>query len=924
MRSAGPEPPTLDQRRDTAVPTADSAGLRGVDGDRADDGVRSPGSSADRERGEGGASGRAGRVGGGELRVGPYRVVRVIGAGGMGAVFEAWDDRLGRRVAIKSIHPRHRLDARAKTRFLREARILSALEHPNICRLYDYIETAEGDYLVLEYIDGRPLAEAARDLPRSARLEIAQQVANVLVAAHAAGIVHRDLKPDNILVTGEGVAKVLDFGIARRTEDGIVADGEARLEAVGGDPHDVHGHPSTEALEVTAAGDLVGTPMYMAPEQARGAEPTPAGDIYAFGLVLAELLSGARPRVRREGDGAASLVEQAARGEWLRPKLRDRELDRLIGDLTRLVPAERPGASEAVRRLARRRRRPVRRAAWAAGALMLALGLAGAAKYTFDLESERAVAIAAQREAEDLIGFMAEELRAQLAPVGRLDVLGAVAERIIDYYAARDPATLDDAQRHKYAKGLQLIGEVQIYRNDADLASAERAFVDAARLLEALAAADPRNGGVLKSLGAAHFWIGSIAYRRGDLAGATREFEAYHDLAKRLVALDGSSAEWQLELGYAQSNLVQVYRDRGDLDASRSALDASLVTKRRVVELSPDDASARRSLANGLTYVAQDRLRAGDLDGALEAMGESIELVRAGGSAGPDAEERYRFAVAAVLRGEMLLNAGRSEAALQDFRHASEALRSLLEIEPSNGDWQRELAICQRWSGHALERLGRVAEARASLDVGRRILDELVTFAPEQVRWQVDLGWMEWELARFEKRAGNDAVAAAHARSARTLFDGIVAASAEGELRDRLAIGAAEAALFEGRIALRRNDSEQARRHAELALERLPLPERLSRDSTIAAEQLRIESLVLLGRTEEAGAAVERLGGRDRLPANLLELIGATTPALPAAGATGPQAMRPRFRGPRGRAEAQTTGLSHSILRMAATSLTTP
>jgi Tol biopolymer transport system component/predicted Ser/Thr protein kinase len=197
-------------------------------------------------------------------RLGPYEILSPLGAGGMGEVYSARDTRLGRTVAIK------RTQARFSDRFQREARAISALNHPNICQLYD----VGPDYLVMELVDGSPVA--AVETPRKL-IDLSVQMADGLSAAHAAGIVHRDLKPDNILVTRDGRVKILDFGLA--TERG--ARGSSAEETV--------------LATGTAPGTILGTVAYMSPEQARGEAPlTPQSDQFALGLILYELAAGRR------------------------------------------------------------------------------------------------------------------------------------------------------------------------------------------------------------------------------------------------------------------------------------------------------------------------------------------------------------------------------------------------------------------------------------------------------------------------------------------------------------------------------------------------------------------------------------------------------------------------------------------------------
>jgi eukaryotic-like serine/threonine-protein kinase len=214
-------------------------------------------------------------------QLGPYKIEAPIGAGGMGEVFRATDTRLHRTVAIK-ILPRDQVaDADRKKRFLQEARAASALNHPNIVTLYDIASDNGIDYLVMEYVSGKSLDKliTSKGLPPAEALNYAQQIANGLAAAHAAGIVHRDMKPGNVMVTAESQVKILDFGLAKLTEHAASAEGETR----------------TQESALTEAGTVMGTVAYMSPEQASARPLDHRTDIFSLGVMLYEMLAGTRP-----------------------------------------------------------------------------------------------------------------------------------------------------------------------------------------------------------------------------------------------------------------------------------------------------------------------------------------------------------------------------------------------------------------------------------------------------------------------------------------------------------------------------------------------------------------------------------------------------------------------------------------------------
>ena len=282
-------------------------------------------------------------------RLGPYEIVAFLGAGGMGEVYRAKDVRLNRSVAIKTLAAGLQSTAQLRERFEREAKAVAALSHPHICTLHDVGRQDDIDFLVMEHLEGetlaarlarRPVRSAApaappastapdartpgvrishsasrfEPLPLDETLHIATQLADALTAAHRAGVVHRDLKPGNLMLTKRGLV-VLDFGLAKLT---------ASQSTV----HDAQ--TTTDTHPLTNAGAMLGTLPYMAPEQLEGRDADARTDIFAFGAILFEMVTGRRAFA---GDSQASLMAAI--------------LEREPAPLTVLAPGTPPGARPA-------------------------------------------------------------------------------------------------------------------------------------------------------------------------------------------------------------------------------------------------------------------------------------------------------------------------------------------------------------------------------------------------------------------------------------------------------------------------------------------------------------------------------------------------------------------------------------------------
>lgn len=256
-------------------------------------------------------------------RVGPYIILDTLGTGGMGEVYRAHDERLGRDVAIKRLTSPAIDSDDARGRVLREARAAAALSHPNIAAVFDVLDTPDGLAIVMEFVPGESLAVrlARGPLPPAEALQIGMQIADALAEAHERGIIHRDLKPANVHLTPGGKAKILDFGIAQAVSN---------LEALAGD------RPGTEA------GRIIGTPGYMAPEQMSGGSADARTDIYGLGLLLFEMLTGRRPFEQRDlfARARAVLGGTVPRVRDVDPSLPD-EVSAVVARAIALAPDDR-------------------------------------------------------------------------------------------------------------------------------------------------------------------------------------------------------------------------------------------------------------------------------------------------------------------------------------------------------------------------------------------------------------------------------------------------------------------------------------------------------------------------------------------------------------------------------------------------------
>jgi serine/threonine-protein kinase len=530
-------------------------------------------------------------------RLGPYVIARPLGHGGMGNVFEAHDPRLNRRVAIKTLRPELLADSRARRRFDREARAISALSHPNICAVFDVGHQDGADFLVMEYVDGEPLSTIVerRPLDEATLVGYAGQIADAVAEAHDHGILHRDIKPHNVMITSRGHVKVLDFGLA------TVVAGAAGEDAT--------------ISSLSTVGERPGTPAYMSPEQVRGEPLDAATDVFSFGILLYEALSGRNPFRRTSAVETMSAILSSApapirqlvpavssgferviagcleRERARRPTFRQiaRELDtaKMVASGPPAASQERPGAATPSGQ-----RWGARTGLLFGTAALIVLALASGAEW---LLRSRGAAAAPQVMAvlplkplttsagENAYGLgIADSLITRLSGNPRLTVRPTSAIR---RYATQDVDAL--AAARELGADVVLDGS---WHRDADRF---RITANLLRVVDGLS-----------------LWAHTYDFSTADL------FAIQDDVSKQMVGalrlqLDPERAARMKRAGTSNPEAYEAFArgqfyfsDRGFSAASRTNSDKAITMWQRAVQLDPDYAQAHASLGYGYAWTA--------------------------------------------------------------------------------------------------------------------------------------------------------------------------------------------------------------------------------------------------------------------------------------------------------------------------------
>jgi tetratricopeptide (TPR) repeat protein len=339
-----------------------------------------------------------------------------------------------------------------------------------------------------------------------------------------------------------------------------------------------------------------------------------------------------------------------------------------------------------VQRDARRRLQVM--AAFTTAAVVLAIVMAAMTVMTL---KSRQIARQQRDETEALVAFMLGDLRQQLEPVGRLDVLDSVSAKVLAYYAKAQTDRLDDKALGQRAKAQTLLGTIREQRGD--LAGAEHAFSQAAATTHTLVERNPQNGDYVFDEAQNVYWLAYMQWRRDEVAGAERGFRRYGELADRLVALDPSRSDWRIEVAYAQNNLGALFYEQGrPADALAAFRVASTVFKTQLVQ-SPDDQALRQGLANSRAWAADCLLRMGRPREALADREASVSLFEDALAARPNDKPLVAKAVGAQLAlARLELDIGRPDSASERLEDSLKRLRSLAALDPTNARWREYLA----------------------------------------------------------------------------------------------------------------------------------------------------------------------------------------------------------------------------------------
>jgi serine/threonine-protein kinase len=730
-----------------------------------------------------------------------YEVLRELGHGGMGVVYLARHLPLSRTVALKMILAGRHAPPEVVARFLREAEAVARLQHPNIVQIYEVGEANGQPFLALEFVSGGSLEAklAGKPLPPPAAAQLVQTLAQAMHHAHQQGVVHRDLKPANVLLSAcrfafaasdpanakrqaeagdDFVPKITDFGLARRLDQA-------------GQTHSA----------------IVGTPSYMAPEQARGEKVGPAADVYALGAILYECLTGRPPFL------AATLLETLAqvisedpapprqlnpavprdlaaiclKSLEKSPRRRYASAAEMAADLGRHLNGEPVLARPAG--LARRswkwvRRRPTAASLLAVSVLAAAALLAAGTSYTAALAEHNRELDAEKQNTERALerSQTAEKSAAQQRQLALKTV-----RRVVDRIHARlkDLPNQQDLRKDLLAEALAGLKEVaraaDTLEADQDtigallelgdvfakieiggLEEARKQYETAHALARKLAEADPRSAQVQRDLSVSLERLGDVQRRQGESKAALASFQESLQICRRLVEADPRSAQDQRGLIFSLLKVGEVQNQQGDSKAALASFLGSVQGARRLAEANPGSALAQRDLSTSLEQLGDMQIHQGKSKVALASYQEALQIRRRLAADAPRSVEAQRdLSLSLIKLGDVRSQLGDSKAALSCFQEAEKICRRLAEADPRSAQAQSDLSLSLNKLGEVQSQQGERKAALASFLESLQIRRRLAEADPRSAQAQRDLSLSLNRLGDVQRRQGENKAALA-------------------------------------------------------------------------------------------------------------------------------------------------------------------
>ncbi|HWU91482.1 MAG TPA: serine/threonine-protein kinase, partial [Kofleriaceae bacterium] len=747
---------------------------------------------------------------------GHYKPDREIARGGMGRIVAAEDQRLGRRVALKEL-----LEPAGEqlSRFQREALITARLQHPGIVPVYEAGRWPTGEpFFAMKLVSGRPLDRVIADArsldERLALLPRIAAAADAIAYAHSQRVVHRDLKPANVLIGDFGETVVIDWGLAKDLDAG---DGPASQPAFvptstlpSGPRAKKSGSGrrasrSTEASTLTVAGAVMGTPAYMAPEQARGEPVDQRADVFALGAMLYHLLAGVPPYNART---ATDVIAAAALGKVVPLDERERrapqELVAIVeramaqvpgdryenaGELAeevrrfmtgQLVSAHRYTALQRVTRFVKRHRAAVAISIFAA--ITIAVGGTVAVRRIVEerdnADRERTLAVTRQKAAEKLIDEVLDDMKERLAKIGRIDLMTNLGGEIRTYYKtlSKVPGGMPTSDLDRMARAVDLVGLAE--RDSGEPDRALETWTVARSLLAGAVGADLSPATLFKRAMIARldFRIGTIHQLRGENGPANA---AYAKAKAEYEALLGEAPADHQILIHAAENLDQIgdlRRNVGKLgDALREYTEARSLRQRASSQTASRPSEETIELSTSHLKIGSIHQARGESALALTEYGEALRLLKAQLASRPDdvdVKEKVLKVQDALADLHRLL--GDLKRAAETYQEAILLWNGLVQRDPQNTEWKRRRGITLADLGFTLLDSGDFKSGLEQLDRAIESQQQLTARDPKNTAWIMD-------LSQSYTRAGDGYIYIG------VIDEGIARYNASLELRSKLA-----------------------------------------------------------------------------------------------------------------------------------------